>query len=129
MRARIGGSFEDISWIIDRLDHSELVGVCLDTCHAFAAGYDIRMQQAVEDVVNHIDATVGIDQVKLIHLNDSIGDLNSHRNRHEHIGLGKIGEEEFTNVLHSRLGLLPLISRRLKMRGEAIWKTSERSRC
>ena len=105
----MGRSFEDLYRIIDRLDRPEQVGVCLDTCHAFAAGYDLRTQLAVEEVVNQLDATVGIDQVKLVHLNDSIGDLNSHIDRHEHIGLGKIGEEGFKNVLHSRLGLLPLI--------------------
>jgi len=108
-RKSMGGSFEDIQGIIERLSYSEHVGICFDTCHAFAAGYDLRTQKAVEGTIRKLDKTIGFEKLKLIHLNDSIGDLNSRLDRHEHIGLGKIGEEGFRSVLRSKLGRLPLI--------------------
>ena len=105
----MGSSFEDIKFIIDRIDESERVGVCLDTSHAFAAGYDLRTGEAVEDNINEIDEVLGFERLRLVHINDSKGDLNSKIDRHEHIGLGKIGEEGFRNILKSGLGKLPLI--------------------
>lgn len=108
-RNSMGGSFGDIQHIIERLPYPEHVGVCLDTCHAFAAGYDLRTREAVEGTIRKFEETIGFEKLKLVHLNDSKGDLNSRVDRHEHIGLGKIGEEGFRNVLRSRLGHLPLI--------------------
>ena len=108
-RNSMGGSFEDIQHIIERLSYPERVGVCFDTSHAFAAGYDLRTQKSVEETIRKFDATIGFEKLKLVHLNDSFGDLNSRRDRHEHIGMGKIGEEGFRNVLRSRLVRLPLI--------------------
>jgi deoxyribonuclease-4 len=105
----MGGSFEDIQYIIERLSCPERVGVCFDTSHAFAAGYDLRTQESVEKTVRKFEATVGFGKLRLVHLNDSVGDLNSRRDRHEHIGVGKIGEEGFRSVLRSKLGQLPLI--------------------
>jgi len=105
----MGGSFEDIQHIIGRLSHSECVGVCFDTSHAFAAGYDLRTQRDVEKTIRKFDTIIGFEKLKLVHLNDSIGDLNSRIDRHEHIGVGKIGEEGFRTVLRSSLGRLPLI--------------------
>ena len=84
-------------------------GMCMDSCHAFAAGYDLRTWDSVEGTVRKIDDIIGFEKLKLVHLNDSKGDLNSRIDRHEHIGMGKIGEEGFRNVLASRLGGLPLI--------------------
>ena len=108
-RNSMGGSFEDIQHIVEQLSCSEHVGICFDTCHAFAAGYDLRTQKAVEGTIRKLDKTIGFERLKLIHLNDSINDLNSRVDRHEHIGMGKIGEEGFRNVLRSKLGRLPLI--------------------
>lgn len=105
----MGGSFEDIQHIIGRLSRPEWIGVCFDTSHAFAAGYDLRTQKAVEKTIRKFDTIIGLEKLKLVHLNDSIGDLNSHIDRHEHIGMGKIGEEGFRNVLRSSLGRVPLI--------------------
>jgi deoxyribonuclease-4 len=105
----MGSTLEDIQHIIEQLSHPELVGVCFDTSHAFAAGYDLRTKETVEETVSKIDETIGFEMLKLVHLNDSKGDLNSRIDRHEHIGMGKIGEEGFRNVLTSRLGKLPLI--------------------
>jgi len=105
----MGGSFEDIEHIIEALAYRQRVGICFDTCHAFVSGYDLRTEEAVEETIAKIDETVGFDRVKLIHLNDSVGDFNSCLDRHEHIGLGKIGEEGFRKVLKSEFGRLPLI--------------------
>jgi len=105
----IGGSFEDIRYIIERVDYPERVGVCFDTCHGFAAGYDLRTMESVESTIKMLDEVIGFERLKLVHLNDSKGGLNSRIDRHEHIGMGMIGEEGFRNILRSRLGQLPLI--------------------
>ena len=108
-RNSMGSTLEDIQHIIERLSHPERAGVCFDTSHAFAAGYDLRTWDSVEGTVRKIDDIIGFEKLKLVHLNDSKGDLNSRIDRHEHIGMGKIGKEGFRNVLASRLGTLPLI--------------------
>jgi deoxyribonuclease-4 len=105
----MGSSFEEIQKILTNLPYPERVGVCFDTSHAFAAGYDLRTHQTVEDTVNRFDEVIGLEKLKLVHLNDSKGDYNSHVDRHDHIGLGKIGEEGFRTILTGRLGKLPLI--------------------
>ncbi len=108
-RNSMGGTLEDIQHIIQQLSHPERVGICFDTSHAFAAGYDLRTWDSVDETIRKIDETVGFPKLKLVHLNDSKGDLNSRIDRHDHIGMGKIGEEGFRNVLGSRLGSLPMI--------------------
>jgi deoxyribonuclease-4 len=105
----MGSSFEELEHIMARLSKSERVGVCFDTCHAFTAGYDLRSQKTLDDTLRAFDTIIGLEKLKLVHLNDSKGDLNSHIDRHEHIGTGRIGDEGFRNVLKSRLGQLPLI--------------------
>jgi deoxyribonuclease-4 len=86
-----------------------MVGICFDTSHAFAAGYDLRTGETVETTVQNLNDAIGFEKLRLVHLNDSKGDFNSGIDRHEHIGLGKIGEEGFRNILASKLGMLPLI--------------------
>jgi len=105
----MGGSFEDIQLIIEGLSHPERVGVCFDTSHAFAAGYDLRTREAVEETLRRLDETIGFEKLMLIHLNDSVGGLGSRVDRHEHIGMGRIEEEGFRSILGSRLRDLPLI--------------------
>ena len=105
----MGSSFEDIKYIIDNLKFPDFVGVCFDTAHAYAAGYDLRTQCAVQDVIRRFDEIIGFEKLRLVHLNDSRGGLGSHIDRHEHIGMGKIGEEGFRAILKSKLGSLPLI--------------------
>jgi deoxyribonuclease-4 len=105
----MGSTLEDIQHIIEQLTHPERVRICFDTSHAFAAGYDLRTADSVEETIRKIDEVISFEKLKLVHLNDSKGDLNSRIDRHEHIGLGKIGEEGFRNLLGSRLGSLPLI--------------------
>jgi deoxyribonuclease-4 len=108
-RNSMGSTLEDIQHIVEQLSHPERVGICFDTCHAFAAGYDLRTEETVEATAKQIDEIIGFEKLKLVHLNDSKGDFNSHIDRHEHIGMGKIGEEGFRNILESKLGELPLI--------------------
>ena len=105
----MGSTLKDVQHIIKMITNPNCVGVCFDTSHAFAAGYDLRTKETVEQTVRDIDEMIGFDKVKLVHLNDSKGDFNSRVDRHEHIGLGKIGEEGFKNILASRLGELPMI--------------------
>ncbi len=105
----MGSSFEELEHIMSRLFDSKRVGICFDTCHAFAAGYDLRSQKSIEATLRAFDTIIGFGKLKLVHLNDSKGDLNSHIDRHEHIGEGRIGDEGIRNVLESRLGQFPLI--------------------
>lgn len=108
-RNSMGSSLEDIQSIAEGLYYPNQVGICFDTSHAFAAGYDLRTREKVGEVIRKLEETVGFRKLKLVHLNDSKGSLNSHIDRHEHIGLGKIGEEGFRNILKSQLSQLPLI--------------------
>jgi len=108
-RNSMGSSFEDIEYIVSRIENRGRVGVCFDTCHAFAAGYDLVSQGAVGHTLRRFDEAIGLEELKLVHLNDSKGGLGSKIDRHEHIGMGKIGERGFRNILRSRLGQLPLI--------------------
>jgi deoxyribonuclease-4 len=108
-RNSMGSSFEDIEYIVSRIEDRTRVGICFDTSHAFAAGYDLVSQGAVEYTLQKFDEIIGLDELKLVHLNDSKGGLNSGVDRHEHIGLGEIGERGFRNILKSRLRQLPLI--------------------
>ncbi len=108
-RNSMGSTFDDIQYLVTRIDERQRLGVCFDTCHAFAAGYDLVSQKAVQDTLQRFDDTVGLEKLRLVHLNDSKGDLGSGTDRHEHIGMGKIGERGFRNILRSRLGQSPLI--------------------
>ena len=104
----VGHRFEQIARLIDSSHQGERLGVCFDTCHVFAAGYDLRTPSGYEATIAALDATVGLEQVKVIHLNDSRGELGCHKDRHEHIGKGQIGLAGFWNVLHDeRLATLP----------------------
>ena len=91
-------TFEQLAYIIDRVEKKERVGVCLDTCHVFAAGYDIA--QHYQDVIERFDTIVGLDRLSVIHVNDSKKELGSHVDRHEHIGKGCIGLEAFRQLFN-----------------------------
>ncbi len=108
-RNSVGSSFEDIEYIVSRIQNERRIGICFDTCHAFAAGYDLVSKGAVKHTLSRFDEIIGLKVLKLVHLNDSKGSLHSRIDRHEHIGMGKIGERGFRNILRSRLGQLPLI--------------------
>ncbi len=95
----LGSTFEELAAIMAASRHAERLGVCLDTCHAFAAGYELRTPDGLDRTMDLLDRTVGLDRLKLVHLNDSKGDLGSHLDRHEHIGLGALGTEAFRLLL------------------------------
>jgi len=106
----MGGSFEDMQRIIDGVNQRSRVGVCYDTCHGFAAGYDLRTPEQLEMTLGQLDAVIGMDRLRVVHLNDSKGKLGSRIDRHEHIGLGHIGNNGFRAILHNELiRKLPLI--------------------
>ena len=97
----IGSKFEEVRLMLDRIS-SKKFGVCLDTCHAFASGYDMRTKEGVDKIIEHFNKTIGLKEMKAGQLNDSKGDLNSHSDHHEHIGLGQIGEIGFVSYLRIR---------------------------
>jgi len=100
--ATLGHSFEQLGAIIRLLDEPERVGVCIDTCHVFAAGYDIRKPDKYEAMIAAVKRTVGLKRVRCWHLNDSKGACGSRVDRHEHIGRGRIGSAGFRNLLSDR---------------------------
>jgi len=106
----VGSSFEHIRGIMDGLEKINRIGVCLDTCHAFAAGYELRTETGIEETLTQFDDQIGIKNLRIIHLNDSKGDRGSALDRHEHIGMGFIGEDGFRRMLHHPvLSAVPLI--------------------
>ena len=106
----VGSTFEDIRTIIDQIPDKRRIGVCFDTCHAFAAGYDLRTPEGVTATLDALDSTIGLDRIRVVHCNDAKGDLGSHLDRHEHIGLGSIGEEGFRQILrHPAIRQVPLL--------------------
>ena len=96
----LGSSFEEIAFILGRSRHGDRLGVCLDTCHCFAAGYDLSTPRAYEETVRGFDRIIGLRRLTFFHLNDSKGGLGSRLDRHEHIGKGKIGLAGFQLVLN-----------------------------
>ena len=88
----VGSNFEQLASILFQLKPANRFGVCLDTCHAFAAGYDIRTEKAAALTLEKFDNAIGFEHLKLIHLNDSKGEIGCGVDRHEHIGLGNIGD-------------------------------------
>ena len=106
----IGNSFEQFGAVFDMAGRPERLGFCLDTCHVFAAGYDISTPAGVDSAVEELDRFVGLDRLRVLHLNDSKGECGSHVDRHEHIGRGRIGLESFRYMVnHSALRDLPAI--------------------
>lgn len=95
----LGASFEGLAALIERIPASlqDRVGVCFDTCHVWAAGYDLRSDY--DGVMRHLDDVVGVGRIQLFHLNDSVGALGSRRDRHAHIGEGALGDEPFRRLL------------------------------
>lgn len=97
----IGKKFEEISFILEKLNNKKF-GVCFDTCHAFASGYDLRTSEKVIETINNFNDTISITNLKVLHLNDSKGKINENKDRHEHIGLGSIGNEGFKEILKNK---------------------------
>jgi len=98
----LGWRFEHLARIISLLDNDPRLAVCFDTCHVFAAGYDIRTASSLAAVFREFDRIIGLDLLALFHLNDSRGGLGSRKDRHEHIGRGEIGEKPFRKIIRAR---------------------------
>ncbi len=96
--SEIGSSFEELKRIIDRLDYKEHIGVCLDTCHVWDAGYDIS---DFDKVLDEFDRIIGLDKLKAMHINDSKNPIFSHKDRHELIGKGYIGLDNFVKIINN----------------------------
>ena len=96
----VGARFEELKLILDLVKKRKRVGVCLDTCHLLAAGFDMTSKEAVERTMSLFDELVGLKEIRVVHLNDSKGPLGGALDRHEHIGLGQIGREGFRAFLH-----------------------------
>ena len=104
--SEVGRTFEEIAEIISRVELKDKMGVCLDTCHIYDAGYDIVND--LDGVLEEFDRIIGLDRLKAIHLNDSKNPFKSHKDRHEKIGEGFLGLEAITNIInHPKLKHLP----------------------
>lgn len=106
----VGYKFEHLRAIIDGVENPERMAVCIDTCHIFAAGYDIATEKGYEETFNQFDEIIGLDRLVAFHVNDSKKDLGSHVDRHEHIGKGAIGLEGFRFLMNDeRFAHIPKI--------------------
>ena len=106
----VGSDFEEFAEMFSQLESLGRFGVCFDTCHAFAVGYDIRTIKQAKSVLKKFEELVGADNIKLLHLNDSRGPLGCNEDRHEHIGLGEIGEEGLAHfVTFAKTQKIPII--------------------
>ena len=115
----MGATFEDLAAMIKGIKDKKRIGVCLDTCHLFAAGFDLRKERDYETIFKAFEKTVGLDYLKGLHLNDSKGDLGSHRDRHESLGKGFLGWPLFERIMRdARFDDIPLV---LETPDDALW--------
>lgn len=104
----VGKTFEEIMAIMQGVEKKERLGVCLDTCHLFGAGYDVK--DNLDEVLQQFEEVIGLDKLKVVHLNDSLQPLGSHKDRHANIGEGLIGAEALKRVVrHPKLKALPFV--------------------
>jgi deoxyribonuclease-4 len=96
----LGHTHEHLAYIIDRVDRSERMGICLDTCHTFAAGYELRTREGYDAVYDEINALMGLDRLRVFHLNGSVGTLGSRLDRHCHLVEGELGLDAFRMLLN-----------------------------
>lgn len=106
----VGGKFDHLHDLIELLGGDERVGICIDSCHSHAAGYDVRTQDAVTETIDELDKVVGLDRLGCFHLNDSRDEFGSHRDRHDNLGDGFIGADGIAAILSEpRLQDLPVL--------------------
>ncbi|MGH9406205.1 MAG: deoxyribonuclease IV [Terriglobia bacterium] len=106
----IGRTLEEVAEIVSKAGRNLPIGACIDTAHCFAAGYPIHTAEGLESLVRQIEQTVGLNNVRVIHANDSKSAFDSHSDRHEHIGKGQIGADAFRRILrHPKLEPIPFI--------------------
>ncbi len=107
---KIGSNFEELQAIISEGGFNKEVGICVDTCHAFSAGYDLRKETGLKKLLDDIDTNIGLEKMQIIHINDSRYELGSNKDEHAHIGKGEIGKEGIASVInHRSLEELPFI--------------------
>jgi len=117
----LGYKFEHLSYIINHIHDKSRVGVCVDTCHLFSAGYDLRTVQDCEKTFKELDSIIGLKYLKGIHLNDSKTKFYSHVDRHESLGLGKIGKNAFQWIIQNKIfHEIPMI---LETINDKIWES------
>ena len=115
--SNLGYQFEQLRYIIDHVDDKSRVGICIDTCHTYTAGYDLV--HLYDDVMNEFGEIVGFEYLRAIHLNDSKKELGSHVDRHDNIGKGLMGTECFRRMMHDpRLDNMPIV---LETPDESLW--------
>jgi deoxyribonuclease IV len=107
--ATIGRSIEELALIFERLDGHPRLGVCLDSCHLYASGYDVTDEAALDDVLDALDREIGLDRLRALHVNDSAAPLGSNRDRHANIGEGLLGKKLAVFLQHTRLQGLPAV--------------------
>jgi deoxyribonuclease-4 len=105
----IGRSVEELATIVDRLDRHERIGICLDSCHLYASGYDVTDRAVLDDLLDQVDREIGLDRLRALHVNDSKMALGSNRDRHDNIGEGLMGDGLATFLSHPRLQGLPAL--------------------
>jgi deoxyribonuclease-4 len=109
-RGDISSKIRDLAEIMNAAGSALVAGICLDTCHAFQAGYDLSSEEGLDEIVREIEREIGVERVKLVHLNDSKRAFNAGVDRHEHIGTGEIGREGLKRIIHDpSLKDIPLI--------------------
>ncbi|NPA82071.1 MAG: deoxyribonuclease IV [Epsilonproteobacteria bacterium] len=117
--SNLGYKFEHLAYLIDKSIDKSRVGVCIDTCHIFAAGYDIRDKESYEKTMKEFDEVIGFEYLKGMHINDSKSKFSSKVDRHHSIGMGELGEETFKLIMNDeRLNDIPLI---LETIDESLW--------
>ncbi len=117
--SNLGYKFEHLAYIIDKIEDKSRVGICIDTCHMFTAGYDIRTREAYDKTWNEFDSIVGRKYLMGMHINDSKPDLGSRVDRHDSLGVGKIGWDAFRFIMNDeRMDDIPLV---LETINEEIW--------
>lgn len=106
----LGRTFGELGAILEQLKQPERIGICIDTCHVFAAGYDIRTAEGYAAMMTEAEASVGLERIRCWHLNDSVGALGSRKDRHAHIGEGELGKAGFRQLLSDdRMAGIPMI--------------------
>ncbi len=118
--SNLGWKFEHLAHIIEKVEDKSRIGVCIDTCHMFTAGYDIRTREAYDKTWSEFESIVGFNYLMGMHINDSKPELGSHVDRHHSLGLGKIGLDAFKFIMNDeRMDDIPLI---LETIDDSIWK-------
>ena len=117
--SNLGYDFAQLSYVIGKISNKDRIGVCIDTCHAFAAGYDLRSRQAYERTMNEFDRAIGYKFLSGMHLNDTKNELGVRKDRHESLGRGFLGLEAFENIMNDpNIDEIPLI---LETIDDSLW--------